>query len=342
VQREDGEACDSDLECASDHCNSGLCCAEGECCHSLADCAAEGEVALICDRPADCQGGRGRYTCQAYRCRIREVADDDSACTDEVKVDGCGSYRSVYCNGEPEQSRPSCPEICTDDSDCDPGMACSGGTCGASGMIAEPMSVPRPEPEPEPAEPDPESGMQSEPECETARDCDSGRCTDGRCCRPDSEDCPSERSGTAGQQQRCRDVFARNVVPDACRECACGRCAVSALGCFDSGDPSHNMRCSSVTTCGFFAGCLTGCEESNASCLGERCYCGQGNTACAVPYGPCVESISAAGETGNPQQLLERTGDSEYPLYYATQFAACMRNECGRECGSSGFAPFPF
>jgi len=327
VQREDGEPCAGDGECASGHCNSRLCCAEGECCQSTADCAGEGEVALICDRPADCQGSRGRYTCQEHRCRMRDIEDDDGACNDEVKVDSCGSYRSVYCNGESEQSRPACPKACADDIDCDPGMACSDGACGAPEMDSEPMSEPEP---------------QSEPECETAGDCDSGRCTEGRCCRPESENCPSERAGSAGQQQRCRDVFARNVVPEGCRACACERCSVSALGCFDTGDPSHNMRCGAVTTCGFFAGCLSGCDEANASCLGERCYCGQGNPTCAVPYGPCVDSISAAGETGNPQELLERTGDSEYPLYYATQFAECMRNECGRECATPGFASSPF
>jgi hypothetical protein len=327
VQREDGEPCATDGECASDHCDSGLCCAEGECCRSGADCAGGGEVALICDRPADCQGIRGRYACQEHRCRMREVEDDDSACTDEVKVDGCGAYRSVYCSGESEQSRPRCPEACSDDADCDPRMACSGGACDAPDVVSESM----PEPEAEP-----------EAECETDGDCDSGRCTEARCCRPESEDCPSERTGSAGEQQRCRDILARNVVPEACRECACERCAVSALGCFDSGDRSLNMRCSSVTTCGLFSGCLDECDEANASCLGERCYCGQGNSSCAVPYGPCVESITAAGETGDPEQLLERTGDREYPLYYATQFAECMTNECGRECVATGFSFLPF
>jgi hypothetical protein len=327
VQRDDGEPCSSDAECASDHCNGGFCCAEGDCCQSDIDCEGGGEVVLRCDRPAKCQGSRGRFTCQEHRCQIGPVEDDDSACTDEVKVDGCGAYRSVYCNGEPEQRRPGCPEACSDDADCDPGAACSGGVCGEPDAVSESM---------------PEAEPMSEPECEDDDDCDRGGCTEGRCCRPDSEDCPSEGTSTADEQERCFDVFGRNVVPEPCRACACERCTASALACLDSGGDRSSNRCSSVTTCGFFSGCLSGCNEANASCLGEACYCGQGNSSCTVPYGPCVESITAAAETGDPDEVLERTGDPAYPLYDATRFAQCMRNECGRECVAPDLVFSPF
>jgi hypothetical protein len=319
--REDGQRCADDGACASAHCNSGLCCAEGDCCRRAADCAGDSEVALICEHPEDCQGSRGRYACEKNRCRIRDLEPDDSACTDEVRVDRCGFYRSVYCNGESEQSRPLCPEACSDNTDCDPTAVCTDGVCDAPGAVSE--SVP-------------------EAECEIDRDCDSGLCTGGRCCRPESEDCPSERSGSEDEQRRCLDVFTRNAIPETCRQCACERCAVSMLACLDSGDQSRNARCRSVTTCGYFAGCLGNCADSDSGCFGERCYCGQGNSSCTVPYGPCVESITVAGETGDPEQLLERARDSAYPLYYATQFTQCMSDECGSECAAPTFAPSPF
>lgn len=315
-----GEACTQDAECASQHCNSGLCCGGGECCKSAADCGPADAVIILCDDPRQCQGTRGRSACSDFHCDRVAVEEDDSACTDEVKVDSCGDYRSVYCDGRPKQERPPCPTSCADDSACDPGVTCQSGVCGGKPAPTEPTTTPPPAPP---------AAMP----CASDKDCGDGRCRDGQCCDAKDKDCVASAPVDTALRGRCMRAVAPDIMPGACKACACEHCGQEVVDCNDSPDPSRTNRCRTFSTCGYYAGCSDSCTAGKEdACLVKKCFCGQGNTACTTPYGPCSEALSSAGESSDFAQLVARTTDPAYPLYYARAVAECVSTHCENEC----------
>ena len=123
----DGGVCDEHSDCQSGHCQNGYCCASGDCCLTPGDCAAY-SVPSVCDNPSVCQGHREDPTCVSNVCG-NEAVEDDEGCDGGTEASDCGYYPSVYCNGETEQSAPSCATDCMGDFDCDPDAHCDFGFC---------------------------------------------------------------------------------------------------------------------------------------------------------------------------------------------------------------------
>jgi hypothetical protein len=123
----DGEACDRDALCASNHCNNGLCCESGECCRPGMACANS----VSCVSPKECQGERYVNECAAsFKCEPVETTEDDSVCWGQL-IDACGTFADMRCGAEREQdaSGRECPRYCVSSFQCDPGLTCGGAFC---------------------------------------------------------------------------------------------------------------------------------------------------------------------------------------------------------------------
>ena len=107
----------------------------------------------VCNNSSTCQGYHLEATCINDTCGITSV-DDDRACDALVMVNDCGPYLSIYCNGQVNQSAPTCPTSCVSDAECDPNARCDG-TC----QLRLPNGSP----------------------CDENSDCLSGSCVGGYC-----------------------------------------------------------------------------------------------------------------------------------------------------------------
>ncbi len=123
---ENGQFCDDDdARCKSGHCQNGFCCDDGDCCHDEGDCPAGYSSDPECTVPSACQGDRDVAQCVDSECSTSVGVDDDSACTDSVLADNCGSYLPIYCDGNSVQPAPECPDSCVSDLDCDLDAYCN-------------------------------------------------------------------------------------------------------------------------------------------------------------------------------------------------------------------------
>ncbi len=196
-----GGVCDEDSDCEAGHCDNGFCCDGGTCCNDALDCPGGGGIGATCDDTATCQGTRGEIICEMFQCTTRSGVPDDSACDSSVEANDCGFGASIYCTGEVNQTPPSCPGRCTDDSECDPGAHCD---------VA--------------CVPDLDDGSV----CDEDSDCVSGYCNNniccsgGDCCRTPS-DCPSSYSSAP----TCDTPSACQGTRDAatCSDFVCGTAA---------------------------------------------------------------------------------------------------------------------
>ena len=102
-------------------------CVGDNCCETPADCDKFTQDP-ICINPIACQGTRMDATCIDNTCDSKSV-DDDSACDETVEALDCGLYATVYCNGNVDQTAPSCLNSCTLDDDCVAGASCEGIQC---------------------------------------------------------------------------------------------------------------------------------------------------------------------------------------------------------------------
>jgi hypothetical protein len=150
-----GSACDEDTDCASNHCDNGICCDRGRCCNTAADCG--GAMSPVCTDPTNCQGVRGDAVCESHMCAVRSGVPDDTACDRGTLARDCGLYLPIYCNGAAEQTPRSCPTSCMVDGECIPAAHCELGVCA----------------------PDRPQGAS----CSRNADCQDGlTCVDGVCC----------------------------------------------------------------------------------------------------------------------------------------------------------------
>jgi hypothetical protein len=154
-KRGDGERCSDDGECASGHCDSGLCCEAGDCCNEPDDCPSGYTVEPTCSDPESCQGAASEADCVDHVCQAR-VREDDSACDADVVARTCRGM-VIGCLGTEEQSDPPpCPPDCSSDDDCPEDRFCRDGDCL----------------------PDLPDGER----CDGATMCTSGYCGNGYCC----------------------------------------------------------------------------------------------------------------------------------------------------------------
>jgi hypothetical protein len=130
----DGETCQADSACLSDHCQNGLCCQDGACCREDADCPAELALEPVCTDPVRCQGVRGLAACDlSHRCFTR-FEDDDSACGPDLTFPCRGGLTA--CDGAAAQTPAACLVACREAAECLPGERCSQGYCVTRGPEA--------------------------------------------------------------------------------------------------------------------------------------------------------------------------------------------------------------
>ncbi|MGM0576891.1 MAG: putative metal-binding motif-containing protein [Myxococcota bacterium] len=254
-----GEACEGDAQCRSDHCENGFCCASGDCCAEASDCdpAEYGEPSTCLDA-SKCQGQRRDPACVSNRCQQGEAAGDDSGCAGQ-EADTCGSYPSVFCGGGEDQSAPACPSSCEGDADCDNGSHCDDGACVPDLGTGEP--------------------------CGASAECAAGlTCVDGVCCGSTcAGDC--RRCDLPGSEGTCAFVEEGLDPDDDCGAVSCDGWYHGFEGgtCYERADVS--------------AGAAT-CDGAGA-CLGASALCptrGQGDAA--VTCDPQCQSPAEGTCTG--------------------------------------------
>ena len=294
--RPDGEPCEKNRDCESAYCNNGRCCAEGQCCVLDADCGG-GEVA-ICESNSRCEGSRGQPTCVDFHCTIPEGGqDDDSGCDPMVEASDCGPYLSVFCNGMPDQSIPSCPEGCQGDDECDPSAHCAEGVCQPDGDNGSP--------------------------CDRNGQCLSDHCGGGICCNEGDccqtpEDCPATYamppacdtpSACQGsrRQPACDDFTCTSglVIEDdsACTNQTLSQMCDGKADVYCNGEPTQEERpcdpacnghreCDNSHHCNPVRGCIPDLDDgepcvSNQACKSGHCnngYCCGRGTCCAADW----------------------------------------------------------
>jgi hypothetical protein len=183
-----GEACEEDSDCTSDHCSAGTCCSSGDCCRTSRDCVGYGAPPTCVD-PEHCQGMRTDAACTDFVCGST-MTEDDSGCVRGLPAQSCGPYRDVICNGTMTQTG-ECGFMCTADAQCDPDSRCDGRSCVADNRDGGP--------------------------CEEAADCESNHCEGGICCRAGDcclrdSDC---RTGTVSCNSRTNVCEADDSPPEA-------------------------------------------------------------------------------------------------------------------------------
>lgn len=275
---DNGEACDEDSDCSSNHCDNGYCCGAGAtCCNVDMNCPGWPGVGTVCDTPEDCQGSRGVVSCNTttYECETTSGVPDDTACTDTVLASDCGLYTDIFCDGSDDQPRPTCPTSCTADSQCDDSAHCD--------SFCFP-DVPDGDP------------------CDEASDCVSGYCNNGFCCSGGdccrgATDCP----GSYGAPAECDDTRACQGTRDVA-------VCVSSV-CMTMADVADDSACTAglvADTCGLYPSvtctgtlnqnapvCPTSCTgdsecDSNAHCDANMCELDRDNGQACDEASDCV------------------------------------------------------
>lgn len=346
----DGERCNSDAECESEHCSNQICCAMGDCCQTEQDCPMQ--PTAVCDEKTTCQGTRGSQTCSRFRCRARDGVEDDSACDASIVADDCGPYLPVSCTGKADQEPPECADSCKDDNACDSDAHCEDGECV----------------------PDEKDGEA----CDNDSQCISGHCNNQLCCKEgdcctEASQCSAAQYGNAGtcndpktcqgtrgvpacERFQCATVEQdddsacnRNVIADDCGEAPDVKCRGSV-------EQEAPAPCASGT-CGGFGGSSCNAEAFcwQGECVpdqpnGEGCpddgacqsgHCGN-NVCCEA--GECCENDSQCGATTKCTDT-EHCQGQRTERYCDLTIGACAEREpvdddtaCGgmastRDCG---------
>jgi hypothetical protein len=154
----------------------------------------------------------------------------------------------------------------------------------------------------------------SDDDCEP--ECGNGALEEGEECDA-ADGCDDECKLTeTPEQMRCLTEFPA----DACRRCECIECTTLSLDCFDSGNPTRDMHCTAIETCG---------REQN--CANAPCYCGTSPT-CAFPNGPCVDVITDAANGGSPLTVDAMAMDPSTAISRANTLATCSIERCSDVC----------
>jgi hypothetical protein len=142
---ENGDACQEDGECSSNHCANGFCCQSGECCVDATDCSTS-----LCVNSACAADHRCVYNFTGFSCGM-EDPDDGDTCTGDNRCDGAGNCVALsICDAEyawdPSADEPytcgtgvaveTCYEAgsCVNAGYCNDGYDCVEGDCVFVGM----------------------------------------------------------------------------------------------------------------------------------------------------------------------------------------------------------------
>jgi hypothetical protein len=273
-----GGSCIRNVDCESNHCNSGVCCASGDCCPStpligVLACPASYSAAATCDQ-ASCQGNSRVATCVNSQCGTMMIADD-SACISGSLVNECGAYKNVTCTGGSNQPMASgCANSCTNNAGCDANAFCRNNRCEAKVADGQP--------------------------CQNNNNCEHNFCgtnmrccsdTGGQCCT-DANQCTDGNFSTSMCTNPTMCMGVQNM--PACRAGTCvAEPSPSPAPCMDQTNACPvgyapitakcPMRCK--TSCTGAADCSTGFE-----CKGSTCQ------LIVIPTGGTGGGAGAAGE----------------------------------------------
>ncbi len=315
-----GDACETDLECASGHCDNGYCCASGECCASAEDCTAD----RLCDT-ASCLGSK---QCRYYplACASFDLTEGET-CTGDQRCDGNGGCVALSaCEGgyigdtfecAPGSVTYDCKATCADDGDCVESYHCVQDACV----------------------PDLLSG---ESQCDANTDCASGNCNeatgvccdDGYCCDDNSQcgdfllicDPATDACLTAcTDADDCADFGDYHCDAGLCTadllngerfcfedtDCLSEHCEVSTGVCCDAGD-----CCLSDSECGGFL-----CGEA-FSCLDD---CAGDNELCAAGYS-CDQTVCLPRKPNGSECLV--AGDCASGYCDSVSGICCEGGDC--------------
>jgi hypothetical protein len=156
---------------------------------------------------------------------------------------------------------------------------------------------------------DPDCKRANGAECESAGQCLSNRCTDGRCC-----------TETCGACEKCTASGGRCELPANTK--ICGSTCVSTSTCCTNGQPGACPACST---------CVSGsCMLTGRDCGGGRCV-GLGE-CCATCPGPCKTCNAAGTACDNTSSSCNASGSPG-----TCRSGSCVAN-CpeGNNCGSNG------
>ncbi|MCB9728158.1 MAG: putative metal-binding motif-containing protein [Deltaproteobacteria bacterium] len=291
----DGGGCDEDSDCASDHCQGGICCSGGDCCNLAGDCSADYTSPPACLFPTTCQGAQDVAQCVGHVCSTKTGQANDVACGASLEANACGLYPSVFCTGTSDQTQPQCAQSCATDGGCDPEGYCGSGVC----------------------KPDLGDGDV----CVRDAQCESGHCQNGFCCQ--SGDCCAQAGncpvGTYGAPSVCNDVSncdgARRDPLCVAHQCQLGSPTDDDSGCAgleaNECGPYVSVFCTSAQTQPTPL-CLPSCA-SNADCdPGAHCEAGA-----------CTPNLDA----GNP---CTTTAQCDAGLTCVD--GVCCTSTCGGSC----------
>ena len=322
---DDGQLCDEDTDCSSNHCQNSHCCTAGDCCAEAADCPATYLSAAVCDDATTCNGHREDATCIGSVCGSTDV-DDDSACDATVVANDCGPYTGATCNGEESQTPPVCPTACADDAGCDSFAHCDDVCLYDLG-----------------------DGQS----CDEDSDCTSGHCQNGYCC--ESGDCCSgigdcgaaywsdavcdDAATCQGHRQdaTCTDAICGSIDVDDDQACdtetlanGCGffpdvycsgaleqTAPACATSCVDDADCEEGGHCDD--TCVIDLGAGSACDE-DSDCLSGHCqngFCCTAGDCCAAPA-DCPDAYRVAPVCDSATQCRGHRQD-----------ATCDTSTCG-------------
>lgn len=346
----DGNSCDEDSDCVSDHCNGGICCSGGDCCRTPADCPSSYRSPATCDMPSACQGSRDAATCMANRCGTLFDLPDDSGCTSSTLASDCGLFTSRFCNGGVDQSAPVCQTMCTLDSECD-GPAHCDAVCV----------------------PDLTDGMA----CDEDSDCAGDHCQNGFCCATGDccsvgSDCPMaaySEPPICGSASTCQGTR-RDPVCNAVNQCNVGPvvgddsgcaglqsndCALfPAVFCTSAVDQTAaqstlcNTVCSTDAQCDFGAFCMGGtcmprgmpgdaCTATGQCSSGLNCVDG---VCCTSTCGATCMACNVPGSLGTCAPVPNNTDPANEcgALSCSSYYAGWSGDSCRRRADASAAA----
>lgn len=282
----DGKACGDNLDCANNHCVSGICCA------------------VSCDHPEICQATEGA-TCEGGEKCVYPTAKDGASCDDGKACTQDGTCKSGSCEASTEPEECDDKNPCTDDSceeptgclhknntaSCDDNNACtsmdacvvgkctgrSTRDCSAQSNVCN-IGECNPENGQCRAVPRPSSVM-----CNDGNSCTPvDMCMDGTCSGSGNACGPNATACTAGSPNSCtcKDGFvvANGVCVPMDNECEGDNACSEFADCFDPSNVGGDIMC----TCRpGYTGDGTQCTRSNLCadnpCGADRGTCVEGN-----------------------------------------------------------------
>ncbi len=348
-----GEPCDEDSDCGSEHCDNEFCCDSGICCQDVEDCPGGAGVVTVCDNEATCQGTRGEGVCESFRCSTASGIPDDTACDSSIEASECGFFVSVYCTGVADQSPPLCATTCGSDAECDTDAHCD--TACVPDLVDGSI-------------------------CDEPSDCVSGHCNDNICCASGDccltpDDCPLFYSSdpvcvSLTTCQGTIDVatcidFVCATLDDEDDDSACGT-GVEAQDCnlypsqycsggSDQPYPVCASACTADAECDAIAHCdLNSCVpdlpdgspcDEASDCVSDHCQ----NSFCCASGDCCSIASNCAGAYSSPStcdSMSTCQGTRVDPACdgsHMCQFGATVPDDTGCTAGmeSSDCGPYP-